>query len=149
MRPIPVSPHAWSPRSGPSTMTPSAINLAILRRVAGFSHISRFIAGATSNAHVGWRARTSVESRSLAIPLASLARKSALAGATRMASAERDNSICAMLLSIRSSQASINTGLPDNACIVTGVINFVPASVITTCTSMPAFFNRRVNSADL
>ena len=88
MRPSPISPHAWSPAAGPSTMAPSAITCATLRCVAGWAHISRFIAGATSNGHVAiGRARQARLSSSSARPCASLAMKSALAGATISASA--------------------------------------------------------------
>jgi hypothetical protein len=51
----------------------------MLRWVAAFSHISTFIAGATSSGQR--RASTSVESRSSARPCATLAMKSAVAGA--------------------------------------------------------------------
>ena len=41
------------------------------------------------------------------------------------------------------------TGLPDNACMVTGVMNCAAASVMTTCTVAPALISRRHKSADL
>lgn len=71
------------------------------------------------------------------------------AGATTMASASRDRSMCAMLLPTRSSHWDVNTGRPDSACIVTGVMKCVAASVITTCTVAPALVSRRTSSADL
>ena len=55
--------------------------------------------------------------------------KSALAGAISTASAPRVRSMCAMLLGTRASQASTNTGRPDSACMVTGVMKCVAASV--------------------
>ena len=58
---------------------PSLRRVSRLRIVAGLSHICRFIAGATSRGQL--RAKTSVVSRSSAKPLATLARKSAEAGA--------------------------------------------------------------------
>ena len=107
--------------------------MATLRWVAGLSHISRFIAGATSSGQL--RARHVVESTSSASPWASLAMKSALAGAITIASAPRESSMWAMWLAKLASQRSVITGLPVNAWKVAGVTNFVAASVIATCTS--------------
>ena len=91
IRPSPFSLHASSPVSGPSTITPSATMRATLRCVAALAHIWRFIAGATSKGHS--RARHSVDRRSSAAPWASLAMKSAVAGATTMASAPRETAM--------------------------------------------------------
>jgi hypothetical protein len=99
--------------AGPRMATPSPRSVATLRMVAGFSHICRFIAGATSSGQS--RASTRVVSRSSASPLASLARKSAEAGATRSRSASRERSMCAMLLATRGSHWSVKTGWPDSA----------------------------------
>ncbi|CFP60231.1 Uncharacterised protein [Bordetella pertussis] len=118
-----------------------------MRWVAGLAHISRFMAGATSKGQA--RARHSVESRSSARPCASLAMKSALAGAISTASAPRVRSMCAMLLSTRASQASTKTGRPDSACMVTGVMKCVAASVMTTSTTAPCSVMRRTSSAIL
>jgi len=147
MRPGPVSPQAWSPQAGPMTLTPSLRKTAMLRRVAGFSHIWRFMAGATSSGQS--RARTSVVSRSSARPPASLARKSAEAGATSSASASRDRSMCAMLLATRGSHWSVNTSFPESAWKVTGVTKCVAASLITTCTEAPSLISSRTSSAAL
>ena len=119
----------------------------MLRCVAGFSHICLFIAGATSSGQS--LAKQRVDSKSSARPCTSLAKKSALAGATKMASAFLDNSICGMPLPTLLSHMSINTGLPESACMVTGVINWQAAAVITTCTSISAFTNKRTSSAAL
>jgi membrane protein YqaA with SNARE-associated domain len=54
-----------------------------------------------------------------------------------MASASRERLMCAMLLGSRASHWLVYTGRPDSACIVTGVMNCVAASVITTCTVAP------------
>ena len=70
MRPIPVSPQACDPLSGPRTITPSSRKRPTLRWVAGCSHICRFIAGATISGQS--RARHSVESRSSAAPCGEL-----------------------------------------------------------------------------
>ena len=124
-----------------------AMNRQMWENKALFSHICRFIAGATSSGHS--RATHRVESRSSARPLASLARKSVVAGTTTMASAPRDNSICAMLSATRASHMSVKTGLPESACMVTGVMKPHAASVMTTCTSMPSLMSRRTSSAAL
>ena len=145
--PMPVSPQAWSPAPGPTTVAPSAASCAMLRCVAGCSHIWRFIAGATSSGHS--RARHSVVSRSSAMPWTSFAMRSAVAGAIRIGAAPRVRSICAMLLSTRGSQRSDHTGLPDNAWKVTGVTKRAPPAVSATCTSAPAFPSSRTSSAAL
>ena len=147
MRPLPISPQAWSPDAGPSTTTPSATSRATFRCVAGCAHICRFIAGATSSGQA--RAMHIVVSRSSQIPFASFAMKSVDAGTTAIASASRDRSICGMLLGCRASHWSVNTGRPVNACIVTGVMKRVAASVITTCTVAPRSSSRRASSAVL
>ena len=104
MRTSPISPQAWSPAAVPSTVAPSAAHCATLRCVAGWAHISRFIAGATSSAQRSMGlARQSSASRSFARPWASCAMKSALAGATSTASASRVRLMCAMLLASRAS----------------------------------------------
>ena len=147
IRPMPTSPHAWSPAAGPRIATPSARRRSTFRCVAGLSHIWRFIAGATASGHS--RARHSVDRRSSASPLATFARKSAVAGATTTSSRSRDSSMWPMLSGIRPSHMSVNTGLPDSPCMVTGVTNRHAASVITTWTSAPARTNRRHSSAAL
>ncbi len=63
--------------------------------------------------------------------------KSADAGATTIASAPRDSSMCPIALAAPDSHRSVSTGLPDSACIVIGVMNCVAAGVITTSTAMP------------
>ncbi|EWS65028.1 hypothetical protein Y695_01727 [Hydrogenophaga sp. T4] len=79
--------------------------------------------------------------------------KSALAGATRIASASRLRLMCGMLLSeppdVRWSHCEVNTGRPDSACIVTGVMNCSAASVMTTCTEAPSLIRVRQSSAAL
>jgi hypothetical protein len=154
MRPSPTSPQACSPLAGPRMCVPSARSCATLRCVAGCAHISRFIAGAISNGHdSSGRARHSRLSRSSARPCSSFAMKSALAGATSTASACRVRLMCAMLFSVpstaRASQALVNTGRPDSACIVTAVMNCSAPSVMTTCTVAPAFTSARASSAAL
>ena len=150
MRPSPTSPQAWSPAPGPKTTAPSALAWATLRCVAGWAHISRFMAGASSSAQrsIG-RARQVSDRISPARPCTSCAMKSAEAGATRIASASRPSWMWAMLLSGRLSHWLSTTGRLVRACIVTGVMNWQAASVITTCTLAPALTSSRANSADL
>ena len=133
MRPMPVSPQAWSPGAGPASSTPSLRSCETFLCVAALSHIWRFIAGAIISGQS--RARHSVESRSSARPCTTLAMKFAEPGATTMSSRSRDNSMCPMLSATRGSQRSVHTVWPDSACIVTGVMNLHAASVITTRTS--------------
>ena len=150
MRPLPFSPQACAPSPGPSSTTPSLRSSCTLRCVAGFDHISTFMAGAASSGQV--RASTSVDSRSSASPCAVLARKWADAGATTIASAPRVRSMCGIALSTRppsSPHWSVNTGWPDSACIVVGVTNSCAARVITTRTDAPASRSRRTSSQAL
>ena len=150
IRPSPVSPQACAPCPGPSSTAPSATTWATLRCVAGCDHISRFIAGATSNAQRSrGRARHSSANSSEARPCANCAMKSALAGATMSASAWRERSMWAMLAGARESHWSVTTGRPVRACMVTGVMKRQAASVITTCTVAPALTSSRASSADL
>ena len=83
------------------------------------------------------------------MPCASFARKSVEAGAMTMASASRERSMCGMLFGMRASHCDVYTGRPESACMVTGVMNCVAASVITICTVAPALMSRRVSSAIL
>jgi hypothetical protein len=91
MRPGPMSPHAWSPLSGPMNWTPRARKRSILSRVAGWAHIAWFIAGATNRGACD--ARHKVVSKSSASPAEILARKSAVAGAISRSSAQRASSM--------------------------------------------------------
>ena len=79
--------------------------------------------------------------------------KSALAGATTIASASRLRLMWGMLLSappeVRASHCEVNTGRPESACMVTAVMNCSAASVMTTCTVAPAFTSARHSSAAL
>ena len=73
--------------------------------------------------------------------------KSALAGATRMASAQRASSIWPIAASAPVSSKSVATGLPDRAWKVSGVTNSVAERVMTTRTSAPSSRRRRTISA--
>ena len=104
MRPSPVSPQAWKPEPTPRMCAPSAASCAMLRCVAGWAHISRFIAGASNSGTLSMgRARHIRLRSSSARPCSSLAMKSALHGATRIASASRERLMCGMLFGSRAS----------------------------------------------
>ena len=147
IRPAPVSPQAWSPSPGPRNVTPRAMSRSTLSRVAGFAHMTRFIAGARTTGASD--ARHSVVSRVSAIPAASRAIRSAVAGAMRMTSAHLASSMCPIAASASVSQRSVRTGRPDTAWKVSGVTKCVAASVMTTCTSAPRSRRRRTRSGDL
>jgi hypothetical protein len=107
------------------------------------------MAGATSSGSRRGRARHMVDSRSSQTPCASLTMKSAEQGAMMMASASRVTSMWAILLSTRGSHWLLYTRCPDRACMVTAVMKWVAASVITTCTEAPALVSARHSSAAL
>jgi hypothetical protein len=105
------------------------------------------MAGAISSGTWRGRATHMVDSRSSQAPCASLRMKSAEHGAMMMASASRVTSMWAMLLLTRGSHWSVYTGRPDSACMVTAVMKWVAASVITTCTEAPALVKRHSSAA--
>ena len=149
MRPSPISPQACSPWPTPITCAPSWEICARLRWVAGCAHISRFMAGATSNGLPAGRARQVRLTSSSARPCASRAMKSALQGASTITSASRPMRMCGMLSGLRASHWLRTTGRPESACMVTGVMNWQAASVIITCTVAPLLISSRHSSADL
>ena len=144
MRPTPVSPQAWSPTPGPKICTPRCTSVAMLARVAACAHMTWFIAGATASG--ACVARHRVASRSSAWPVASRARKSALAGAMSTASAQRASSMCPMAASAAASHRSCRTVRPETAWKVVAVTNSRAPAVITTCTSAPRARKRRTRS---
>ena len=144
MRPGPNSPQAIAPSSGPTVRAPSAATVAMLRRVAGCSHIRTFIAGARSTRLSV--ARSSVLARSSATPWASLAIRSAVAGATTTRSALRDSSIWPISASAVRSKSARCTVSPASAETLSGVTNSAPPSVSTGTTSALAFCSRRMSS---
>ena len=108
------------------------------------------MAGATtSGTRSRGRAKHMRLTSSSARPTASLAIRSALAGAISTASASRVRLMWGMLLGSEASHWWVNTLRPLRACIVTGVMNWQAASVMTTCTEAPALTSKRHNSADL
>ena len=80
----------------------------------------KFMAGATRTRLSV--ASSSVEARSSARPLASLARRPAVAGATTTRSASRDNSMCPMAASSVSENRSSCTRSPDRLATDNGVM---------------------------
>ena len=147
MRPMPDSPSARAPATGPSTRTPRATKVATLALVAGCCHMRQFIAGATaSGASV---ARQSVDSRSDAWPAASRASASAVAGAISTNSAQRASSRWLIAISASRSQRSLRTGRCDTAWKVRGCTKCWAPAVSTTWTSAPCSRNRRTRSGAL
>ena len=105
-RPGPVSAPVSRPATGSSTCTPRDRRVATLATVAGCSHISVCIAGASRTGH---RATSSVAvSRSSAWPVAARASRSAVAGATITSSAYFPTATCATWST--SSKTSVVTG---------------------------------------
>src|SRR5690606_38840864 len=147
IRPSPTSPHACPPESGPSSSAPRARRVSTLAWVAGWAHISRFIAGASaSGASV---ARHRVLTRSSASPWARRALVLALAGAMTMRSGQRASSIWPIAASAAASHSEVRTGRPDSAWKVVAVTNRSALAVMATCTTAPASASRRTSAAAL
>ena len=106
-----------------------------------------FIAGATSTGVSV--ASSSVPARSSASPAAIRARMSAEAGHTTTRSAERDRTMCPISLSVVSDHKVVCTGSLLSACRLSGVTNWLPASVSTQRTPHPAPRSRRTSSSAL
>lgn len=132
-RPGPESRPVRRPVAGALTTRPWRRKVATLSTVAAFCHIPVCIAGASSTgADV---ARTVVVRRSSAWPPARRAKRSAVAGATTMASARSAKRICST--SGTSSKTSVWTGCPLSASHVGRPTNSRAALVGTTWTSWP------------
>ena len=115
--------------------------------MSGFCHMFTFMAGASSRG--AFEASTTAVSRSLAIPAARRAMASAVAGATTIRSASSASRMWPISASLPASNSSRATGAPESVCIVSGVMNWVAASVMTTRTVAPALTSRRQSSAAL
>ena len=126
---------------------PSPRKVARLRCVAGWSHMRTFIAGAISTGVSV--ANNRVEARSFATPLAILAIRSAVAGATTTRSATRLSWICPISASSPRSNKSRYSFCPANAETDKGVTNSSPARVSTGVTVAPRSRRRRIRSRDL
>ncbi len=83
------------------------------------------------------------------MPAAIRAMISAVAGAMMIKSAHLANSMCPIASSACVSSKLSATAFPDIACRVSGVINALAPSVITTRISAPCSFNLRTNSGVL
>ena len=111
-------------------MHPRDRRVSTFALVAACSHISVCIAGAS---RIGQRAVSSVfVSRSSACPVAALASRSAVAGATTTRSASLPIRTCGT--SWTSSQTSVVTGRPDSAAQVGAPTNCSADAVGTTRT---------------
>ena len=79
-----------------------------------------------------------------AIPFAILPSVEAVQGATSIASAHKPRATCECHVPSRCEKKSLMTGFCVKADSVMGVINSLPAGVITTCTSAPALMSPRI-----
>ena len=138
---LPVS----RPTAGSTTITPRERSVATLARVAGLSHISVCIAGASTTGHVA--VSSVLVSRSSASPCAALASRSAVAGATTTSSAARPMRTCGT--SRTSSHTSVCTGRPDSAAQVGSPTNLSAEAVGTTRTPWPDSVKSRRSSQAL
>ena len=147
MRPGPTSPQAWLPLSGPQISRPRDASISRLCWVAALRYICWFIAGTTATG--AGVARHMVETKSFAIPAATRAIKSAVAGARITRSAHFPSSMWPIAASAAGSSRLSDTGYPDTACRLRGVIKALPPSVIATRTSAPRSRRRRTSSGAL
>ena len=147
IRPGPTSPHAWLPLSGPQMSNPREARTPRLCCVAAARYICWFIAGKTATG--AGVARQIVDTRSFAMPAATRAIRSAVAGARITRSAHFPNSIWPIAASAVGSSRLSETGYPETACKLSGVIKALAASVIATRTSAPRSRRRRTSSGVL
>ena len=138
-RPGPVSLPVSRPDAGSRTCTPRSRSVATLARVAGWSHISVCIAGASSTGHE--TVSSVLVSRSSARPVAARDSRSAVAGATTSRSAPLPSATCGTCST--SSNTSGVAGWPDSASQVGRPTNSSAARVGMTRTSCPASRSRR------
>ena len=133
-RPGPVSLPVRRPCAGSSTVIPRSRSVATFACVAGLSHISVCMAGASTTGHVATRM---VEvSRSSARPAAARAMKSAVAGATTIRSASCPTRTCCT--SSTRVNTPVSTGLPLNASNVAAPTKLSAFCVGITRTLSPA-----------
>jgi len=159
-RPTPHSPGEPSaPVPGSSTSAPRARRVSRFARVAAFSYIASFMAGATISGRR--HASAAAVSRLSAWPWASLAIVLADAGAimnrsARSTSARCESGACSGAGSpgkaprnASASHSLISTGAPVMAAKDAVPTKRVEASVWITRTACPAFMARRVSSSAL
>ncbi len=113
----------------------------------GFSHMLVFMAGASRMGALV--ASTTADSMSSAMPAANRAMASAVAGAMTTRSAWLAISMWSMPPPGMGANMSRATSCPDSARIVSGVMNWHAASVMTTRTCAPALTSNRHSSAAL
>src|SRR5574344_780370 len=110
--------------------------------VDGWANISKSIAGAMNTG--AFMDRYVVISMLSAMPFAILPRLLAVQGAISMASAHSPSVTWLCHVPSRCEKKSLMTGLDVRADNVIGVINSLPAGVMTTCTSAPFFISNRM-----
>src|SRR4029453_4070341 len=138
-RPGPTSPEVSGPEAGGTTRTPRASRVARLARVAGCSHISVCMAGATTTGPP--KARAMLVSRSSARPAASRARVLAVAGATTRTWPQRARATCSTPAG--SSHTEAGTRRPVRAAKVARLTIRSPDSVSRGWTPAPARITSR------
>ena len=84
-----------------------------------------------------------------ATPVAILPSVEAVQGAMSMASAQRPSATCECHVPSRCEKKSLMTGFCVKAESVMGVMNSLPAGVMTTCTSAPRLTSSRMMRHDL
>ena len=145
-RPAPTSPPANRPLSGSTMWTPRSRKVAMLSATAGCSHISVCIAGQIiTGARV---ASSTLLSRSVDRPIRYAAMSRAVAGATRIRSADWPSLVCGIGVS-GSSQSRVRTGSLASADSVVVPRNRSAPAVITGMTWAPASTKRRLISTAL
>ena len=147
IRPLPSSPLARKPSAGSMIWLPYDSRVCILACVDGCLYMSRSMAGAMNTG--AFIDRYVVMSILSATPCAILPIVLAVHGAITIASAHNPRSTCEFHVPSRCEKNSLTTGLCVRADSVMGVINSLPAGVITTCTSAPCFTNSRISRHDL
>ena len=147
MRPLPSSPLARNPLAGSIKRLPYEANVRMFCCVDGWAYMSRSIAGAMNTG--AFIERYVVMSMLSATPCAILPSVLAVQGAMTIASAHNPRSTCEFHVPSRCEKNSLTTGLCVSAESVIGVMNSLPAGVITTCTSAPCFTNSRMSRHDL
>ena len=125
IRPIPSSPSASSPSTGPTNSTSRARSVATFACVASCVHIRVFIAGATSTGPAC--ASAASVSRSSASPWAKRARVFAVSGATTSRSARRRCGYGSSLRAFRASAKKVSAETNRSAEAVTSGYTSWPA----------------------
>ena len=131
--PTPTSDPVIRPSSGSITTNPRSLRIETFALVAGFSHISGCIAG--TRIFGAFEASTILVSKSSALPEASFANKSAVAGAIKIKSFSFAIEICGTDSTL--DHRSVITLRPESASQVALPTKFKLAAVGTTSTMKP------------